>query len=221
MSNASEQTPDQQVERYRSLLEVTEAIALHRDLHELFRDLAQRLPQVVSVHFVGLSLYNAERNTVRLHTLQANVPAEIIGGHESSLENSPVGFVWRQQDALIVHDVNEEHRWPETIRRMKEDGINSFCVVPLTTPVGRLGAIIFSSLKKAAYDGCDLEFLKQVGKQVALAVENALNFQNAQSYQKQLTHERDRQHLFLEINNAVVSHLNLRDLLKAISACLR
>lgn len=63
--------------------------------------------------------------------------------------------------------------------------------------------------------------MKQVGKQVALAVENALNFQNAQSYQKQLTHERDRQHLFLEINNAVVSHLNLRDLLKAISACLR
>jgi formate hydrogenlyase transcriptional activator len=76
-------------------------------------------------------------------------------------------------------------------------------------------------LKKAAYDGCDLEFLKQVGKQVALAVENALNFQNAQSYQKQLTHERDRQRLLLEINNAVVSHLNLRDLLKAISACLR
>lgn len=221
MNNASEQTPDQQVERYRSLLEVTEAIALHRDLHELFRDLAQRLPQVVSVHFVGLSLYNAERNTVRLHTLQANVPAEIIGGHESSLENSPAGFVWNQQDALIVHDVNEEDRWPETIRRMKEDGINSFCVVPLTTPVGRLGAIIFSSLKKAAYDGCDLEFLKQVGKQVALAVENALNFQNAQSYQKQLTHERDRQRLLLEINNAVVSHLNLRDLLKAISACLR
>lgn len=221
MSNASEQTPDQHVGRYRSLLEVTEAIALHRDLHELFRDLAQRLPQVVSVHFVGLSLYNAERNTVRLHTLQANVPAEIIGGHESSLENSPAGFVWRQQDALIVHDVNEEDRWPETVRRIKEDGINSFCVVPLTTPAGRLGAIIFSSLKKAAYDGCDLEFLKQVGKQIALAVENALNFQNAQSYQKQLTHERDRQRLLLEINNAVVSHLNLGDLLKAISACLR
>ncbi|NKE72509.1 sigma 54-interacting transcriptional regulator [Candidatus Manganitrophus noduliformans] len=221
MSNASEQTPDQQVGRYRSLLEVTEAIALHRDLHELFRDLAHRLPQVVSVHFVGLSLYNAERNTIRLHTLQANVPAEIIGGHESSLENSPAGFVWKQQDALIVHDVNEEDRWPETVRRMKEDGINSFCVVPLTTPVGRLGAIIFSSLKKAAYDGCDLEFLKQVGKQVALAVENALNFQNAQSYQKQLTHERDRQRLLLEINNALVSHLNLQDLLKAFSAHLR
>ena len=28
---------------YRALLEVTEAIAAHRDLHELFRDLAQRL----------------------------------------------------------------------------------------------------------------------------------------------------------------------------------
>ena len=33
-------------ERYQALLEVAEAISAHRDLHELFRDLAQRLPRV-------------------------------------------------------------------------------------------------------------------------------------------------------------------------------
>lgn len=48
---------------------------------------------------------------------------------------------------------------------------------------------------------------------VALAVEYALNFQNAQSYQRQLPHERDRQRLLLEINNRGV--LLLRSLLTA------
>jgi len=34
-------------EQYRALLEVAEAIAVHRDLSELFQDLAQRLPRIV------------------------------------------------------------------------------------------------------------------------------------------------------------------------------
>jgi formate hydrogenlyase transcriptional activator len=38
---------------------------------------------------------------------------------------------------------------------------------------------------------------------------------------RQLTRERDRLRLLLEVNNAVVSHLDLRDLLRAISAFLQ
>src|SRR6185503_992084 len=37
----------------------------------------------------------------------------------------------------------------------------------------------------------------------------------------ELTRERDRIRLLLDVNNAVVSHLSIRDLLRAISACLR
>jgi formate hydrogenlyase transcriptional activator len=39
--------------------------------------------------------------------------------------------------------------------------------------------------------------------------------------QEQLTQERDRMRLLLEVNNAVVSHLDLDDLFTAVSACLR
>jgi len=73
-------------ERYQALLEVAEAISAHRDLHVLFRDLAQRLPRVVHVNFVALSLHDPVRNTMRLHTIQANVPADLVGGHEGPVE---------------------------------------------------------------------------------------------------------------------------------------
>ena len=207
-------------ERYQALLEVAEAISAHRDLHELFRDLAQRLPRVVHVNFVALSLHDPVQNTMRLHTIQANVPADLVGGHEGPVEESPAGLVWQTQQPVLVPDLAEERRWPKVTEHMSEDGVNSFCVVSLTTAVRRLGAMGFLSLQKEAYGETDLEFLQQVGKQVAVAVDNVLNFANAEASQQALVRERDRLNLLLEINNAVVSHLELRKLLKAISGCL-
>src|SRR5512146_1725093 len=151
-------------ERYQALLEVAQAIPAHRDIHELFRDLAQRLPRVVHVNFVALSLHDPERNTMRLHTIQANVPADLIGGHEEQVEETAAGLAWRTQQPVLVPDLADERRWPNVTQRMKEDGTNSFCVVPLTTAVRRLGAMGLSSLQKEAYAETDLEFLQQVGR---------------------------------------------------------
>jgi formate hydrogenlyase transcriptional activator len=207
-------------ERYQALLEVAQAISTHRDLDELFRGLAQRLPRVVHVNFVALSLHNPVRNTMRLHAIQANVLVDLVGGHEGPVEESPAGLVWQTQEPVIVPNLAAERRWPKVTERMSEDGVNSFCFVPLTTSVRRLGAMGFLSLQKEAYGEADMEFLQQVGKQVAVAVDNVLNFAGTEVAQQSLARERDRLSLVLEINNAVVSHLELRGLLKAISACL-
>ena len=207
-------------ERYQALLEVAEAISAHRDIDELFRDLAQRLPGVVHVNFVALSLHDPVQNTIRLHTIQANVLADLVGGHEGPVDESPAGLVWQTQQPILVPDLVEERRWPKVTQNMKEDGVHSFCFVPLTTAVRRLGAMGFLSLKKEAYSGTDLEFLQQVGKQVAVAVDNALNFASTEAAQQSLARERDRLSLVLEINNAVVSHLELKALRKSISDCL-
>jgi formate hydrogenlyase transcriptional activator len=52
-------------------------------------------------------------------------------------------------------------------------------------------------------------------------VDNALHYESAQLAQQQLARERDRQRLLLEVNNAVVSHLDLDALFTAVSGCLR
>ena len=138
-------------ERYQALLEVAEAISSHRNLDELFRDLAQRLPRVVHVNFVALSLHDPSHNTMRLHSIQANVPADLVGGHEGPVEKSPAGWAWNTQQPILVPDLAEERRWPKVTGLMQEDGVNSFCFVPLTTAVRRLGAMGFLSVKKEAY----------------------------------------------------------------------
>ncbi len=181
-------------ERYQALLEVAQAISSHRDLDKLFRELAQRLPRVVHVNFVGLSLHDPTKNTMRLHAIQANVPADLIGGHEGPLPESPAGLVWQTQRPVLVSNLAEESRWPKVTGHMEEDGINSFCFLPLTTAARRLGAMGFLSLEKEAYSDADLEFLQQVAQQVAVAVENALAFQEIAELKDKLSKEK----LYLE-----------------------
>jgi formate hydrogenlyase transcriptional activator len=63
--------------------------------------------------------------------------------------------------------------------------------------------------------------LQQVARQVAVALDNALNFEQAETVQQQLKEERDRLSILLEVNNTVVSVLDLHELLNAVSASLR
>jgi len=196
---------DSLTEQYQTLLEVAEVISTKHNLPDLFRDLARRLPRVVPVNFVALSLHDPERQLMRLHTLQANVPADIIGGHEEPLDETPTGLVWHTQQPVIIRDIAEERRWPKVTGRMQEDGIRSLCIIPLTTVVRRLGTIGFASIEHDAYDEKNAEFLQHVARQVAAAVDNVLHHQD-------LLRDRDRLRLLLEVSESIVSHRDLDEL---------
>jgi len=209
------------LERYRALLRVAESIASHSDLAALVQDLARLLPSVVPVNFVGLSLHDPQRGVMRLHVLQANVTADIIGGHESAPAETPAGLVWETQEPLLLNDLAAEHRWPNVIGLMREDGVQSCCVVPLTSASSRLGSVEFSSLRKDAYQSSDLELMQQIGRQVAVAVENVLNREAAGASRRDVERQRDRFSLLLRMTNTIASTLDLREVFKAVSLCLR
>jgi len=47
--------------------------------------------------------------------------------------------------------------------------------------------------------------MQRVAAQVAVAVDNALNYEASQAYQKQLSEERDRLQVLLDVNNVLVT----------------
>ena len=61
------------VERYRALLQVSESIAAHRDLPDLFRSLAELLHRLVTFDFICLVLPDLARGVVRLHVLESSL----------------------------------------------------------------------------------------------------------------------------------------------------
>jgi formate hydrogenlyase transcriptional activator len=209
------------VERYRALLQVSESIASDRDLPDLFHSLATLLHRVVTFDFICLILPDIARKVVRVHVLESSLPTRIQPGLEIPMAENVRRLVWENQQPLVISNFDNDERFPIMSSMLRQDGVQSLCVLPLTTAQRRVGAMGFGSIEASAYDAADLEFLQQVAAQVAVAVDNALNSQNAQLYQQELARERDRLRLLLEVNNALVSTLDLHQLLSAISSCLR
>jgi formate hydrogenlyase transcriptional activator len=158
---------------------------------------------------------------MRLHILQAEGPTSAELGFESPIDETPAGWVWQNQQPYIIRDVELESRYPRIVRVLKAHRVRTACLVPLTSAQRRLGALGFGCREEYLYSESELEFMKLVARQVAVAVDNALNFQDAQSAQRQLERERDRLKLLLEVTNAVNSTLDVRQLFAVISSCLR
>ena len=205
--------PDDQNKKYLTLLELSKAIASHRDLSGLFHDLACRLQSLVDFSHLGMMLYDPERNVMRFHLLETCQPTEWQAPAEVPMEGSVAGWVWTHQEAVVIRDLAQDDRFPYSKGLLKRP-VKSICSVPLTTAHQKLGVMNFWTEKTGAYDQIDIEFVKLVAAQIAVAVE-------AQCYQHKLARERDRSTLLLEINNTLVSNLNLSVLLAAISKCLK
>ncbi len=204
---------DEQTKKYLTLLELSKAIASHRDLSGLFHDLACRLRTLFDFSHLGVIFHDGARNLMRLHLLETCEPTEWPSPTDIPMEGSIAGWVWQNQEPVIVRDLNLEDRFP-VAKTLIKDPVKSVCTFPLTTAHQRLGVVTFWSEKAGAYDQLDLEFATLVAAQIAVAVE-------AQCHQHKLARERDRSQLLLEINNTLVSNLNLRELVSAISTCLR
>jgi formate hydrogenlyase transcriptional activator len=219
-----EQTPATPLEHSRrqleALLEVAESIAQHRDLAALFHDLAERLHCVVDFDFLTLVLHDSDRNVMRLHILETRLPTPVKTGSESPVEGHPSGWVWQSQQAFVVTDTEEDQRFPDFLHRLREAGVRSLAMVPLTTAQHRLGAMGFGRLVPQLITDTELQFMQRVGSQVAVAVDNALNFQTSQAYQIQLARERDRLQVLLDVNNILVSTRELPELFRGIVTSL-
>jgi formate hydrogenlyase transcriptional activator len=207
--------------QYRALLEVSEAISAHHDLKALFKELGKRLPSVVPFEFIGLILHDPLRDMMRIHVIATDRTEPVPDGLELTMEESISAWVLKNQQPVVMPRVDEEARFPKIVGMLRQMNVRSCCFLPLTTAVRRLGAIGFGSVNPYAFGIYEVEFLNQVAKQVAVAADNVLNYQEVEASQKQLAQERDRQRLLLEVNNAVVAHLDLDALFLAVSTCLR
>lgn len=189
--------PGLRQDQYLTLLGLEKAISSHRNIPDLFRDLACRLQDLFKFHDIAVMLHDKTNNVMRLHVLEAceGLPREPVT--EVPIEGSIAGWVWQNQQPVVVSDLERDTRFP-VVKTMRRFAAKSMCSLPLTTAHQRLGALNVWSEEAGAYDELDLEFAQLVATQIAVAIDNALHFEEAQLYQQQLASERDRLRLMLE-----------------------
>jgi PAS domain S-box-containing protein len=153
---------------------VSRAINVYRDPRELFKVIANELRQVVDFDFVALFLYDQSTNKITnavLETLQGpgfSIPSDFPA------EETITWWVYRHQEPVLVFSRDQEMRFPRMMELHTHYGVESSCVLPLTTAYRRLGSLSFGARHTNAYSSGEIPYLCLVADQVALAVDNAL-----------------------------------------------
>jgi formate hydrogenlyase transcriptional activator len=207
--------------RYETFVRVSRAIGAHRDLKELFGILADELHGVVHFDIIGVSLRDQESDTFQNYFIDMTSRSELVPEEKLAPEETLTLSVYELQEPLQRSTDEMEPRYSRLQGVLKRLHIRSTCALPLTTAHRKLGAITFCSRQVDTYSPNEIRFVSQVADYIALAFDDALNFAALLRASEELRSKNDRLRLLLDVTNQVVSNLELRDLLRAISHDVR
>jgi formate hydrogenlyase transcriptional activator len=202
------------VARYEALIRVSQAVSAYREPRKLFEVLVNELRQVIDFDGIGIAQYDESTDAINWHvSIQCDEPNPTLKDKCVQKETMTC-WVFQNQRPLVIPFVDQETRFPDTIEFLKKHDMQSVCMLPLTTVHRRIGSLFIASEHPDAYSDDEVRFLGMVADQMALAIDDALNFEASRTAQEQLK-------LLLDLTNSVVSTLDLRELLRSISGNLR
>jgi formate hydrogenlyase transcriptional activator len=198
-------------ERYEALIRIANSIRAQKNPRELFGMLAHELGRVIQ--FDAIAQFDEAANKVDWH-LGVTCSQPKYSPSEIDREETIAAWVYRHQEVVVVGSLDEETRFRASTAVMRQAGLQSVCAFPLTTAHRRLGSLVIASIHRDAYSPDEIRFCRLVADQIAVAMDDAVNFRDSRRSQ-------DRLELLLDLTNRLVSSLNLREVLHEISANIR
>jgi formate hydrogenlyase transcriptional activator len=208
--------------RYRALLDVSAALVEQPTVKAVLHSLRDVLSSSVRLHGADLYLLDSDRET--LHILEfdreADAPAIKVGTKISRIGAAAQAL--EQQEPVFLPDVSQEMlKHPALAPFAAESVGRSTYIFPVFTAQQKFGLLAVTKERGQEFVREDIELLRSLTSHVAIALECALARDCAEQYQRELATERDRLRLLLEINNHVVSKLDMDDLFRSASASIR
>src|ERR1700683_4018283 len=164
--------------RYKALFRVSQPLLSIRSSEELFSVLARELGAVVNFYVLGVGIYDEKAH--EMNTTSYGEPGVPLQAPRFAPEETFSWWVYQHQQPLIIPSLDAETRFPAVTAMLGNRGVRSVCALPLTTVHRRLGGLAFGSLESDAYSREEVSFLSLVANQVALAVDDAMNFDTSQ-----------------------------------------
>ena len=176
-------------DRLRLLLEITNSMSSKLDIRRLVETLSTDLLKVTRCDFCALLLPDADGGELRVTTLYNPEPrGSLCDGTAIPLHGSTCGKAFWTGKLQHFNSFEDVRYDPESFgngvgqrfyQLVMDEGLVSGCDIPL---IGRNGVVgVLAALKRSekAFDRDDVGFLEQVARQVAIAVENALDYERA------------------------------------------
>ncbi|MFY9557728.1 MAG: GAF domain-containing protein, partial [Blastocatellia bacterium] len=206
-------------ERYEALLRIADALSACSDTEEMARSLADQLNSVIRFDHLDILALKENSDEVEWHTWGKGALPLPDGG----IEELPIWHLYYSQEPLHIVDWDNDERFPRLKQWAATIGarIGSVVRVPLTTPRRRLGTLGIASAPGIIYSADDVGFLRHVARVAAFAIDDSLNLRRVEAAQAELQRQNERLQLLLNLTNRINSNLELRSLLRAVSANIR
>src|SRR6202050_418866 len=156
---------------YSNLLDLAQLAISHPTADAFFTTLALRLRHSLNFDFVTLGLYDSSRESIHLDAWKA-------GHAQKRYESIPAytcasGWAWKNQRPLLVQDLDTEPKLPVFLESLRQLGVRTYHIFPLTTSRHKLGAIGFGSLHVIPKTNATLEFMRRAASIIAQLLDTA------------------------------------------------
>jgi formate hydrogenlyase transcriptional activator len=209
-------------DRYRALLDVSSAAAKQPTVEAFLHSLRSLLSRVSAFHGAGLYLLSDDAKTLRLVAIDRPADGPLI---PPDIEVARAGVIARvldeQRPAHLPDLAQEMLKFPQLAPYASGMGTRSGYLFPVSTFRKQYGIVAFGRMDSGEFSPEEMELMNSVATHIAVALESALATDRAEHYQRELAKERDCLRLLLEINNAVVSHLEVDEVFRSASALIR
>ena len=185
----SEQKLRQERDRLRLLLEITNSMTSKLDLGQLLEALSTNLLSVTRCNFCALLLPHVDGRQLRVTILyNPEGRGAISDGTLVPIKGSTCGKAFLSGKNQLIHRLEDLEQDPESFgssegqlffERVMSEGLKSGCELPLVGRRGVIGVLGAFSRSERAFTDEEFAFLEQVARQVAMAVENALDYEKA------------------------------------------
>jgi len=222
MSAASTRIMRSTEDRYRILLDASSTFADQPTIKAVLHSLRDILSSTSRLHGTELWVFNDEQDSLRVLEFDRDpdAPAFKIGTKLSRI--GAAARVLEEQKPVFIPDTSQEMlKHPELAPFAAEVVGRTSYLFPVSTAQKRYGFLSVTKLQGEEFVPQDVELLRSLASHIAVALECALARDNAELYQRQVVKERDRLRLLLEINNHIVSKLDINELFRSASASLR
>jgi formate hydrogenlyase transcriptional activator len=154
--------------QYEDLFDFRHLAITRTSLEMMFDTLAFRLRQTLNVDVLTLGLCEPETECVRLHLWTAN---NATRGQGVPIHQCAAGWVWSSQRSLLIQDLTTEQKLPDCLESLRQMGVRSYYVFPLTTSQRKLGSVGFGSLHVIPKKKERIELLRRLAAMVAPLLE--------------------------------------------------
>ena len=184
-----------QNERLRLLLDLTNKITSNLDVWEVVRAVSANLREVMLGDLVGIGLADEASGKLKIYALDLPASPGIIREGVLLSFARPERIAFETLKPTIANTSNPDDFGPEIqAHNALLTEPKTVCNIPLVNRGRALGLLRVGRTAERPYDADEIDFLRQVGGQIAIAIENALAFEEITRLKDRLAEEK----LYLE-----------------------